>query len=129
MAEVFRTMNGVKTEKALAYLPSVGVGLDRAQAEIAANARALLEEVHAEPDYTGDGDSRITTSRGKVDRYVELNDERGDEAAAAIEFGRSGFSYQRRTKDGHTITVHVGPAEGKFILTRASGIGKRGRRR
>ena len=34
-----------------------------------------------------DGHSQITVTRGEVDSFVNLNDERGQRAAAAIEFG------------------------------------------
>jgi hypothetical protein len=47
----------------------------------AAVARGLLLAHRAE------GHSRITVTRGDVDAFVNLNDERGERAAAAIEFG------------------------------------------
>jgi hypothetical protein len=36
------------------------------------------------------GHARITVTRGTVDAFVNLDDTRGQRAAAAIEFGRSG---------------------------------------
>lgn len=47
----------------------------------AAIARGVLLAHRAE------GHSQITVTRGTVDSFVSLNDERGDVAAAAIEFG------------------------------------------
>lgn len=47
-------------------------------------AEALLRAHRAE------GHARITVSRGSVDSFVSLDDTRGQRAAAAIEFGRSG---------------------------------------
>lgn len=37
--------------------------------------------------HRAEGHSRITVTRGEVDAFVNLNDERGERAAAAIEFG------------------------------------------
>lgn len=37
-----------------------------------------------------EGHSRITVTRGSLDWWVSLDDTRGDHAAAAIEYGRSG---------------------------------------
>lgn len=37
-----------------------------------------------------EGHSRITVTRGTLDWWVSLDDTRGDHAAAAIEYGRSG---------------------------------------
>lgn len=47
----------------------------------AAVARGILLAHRAE------GHARITVTRGDVDSFVNLNDERGQHAAAAIEFG------------------------------------------
>lgn len=37
--------------------------------------------------HRAEGHSRIVVTRGDVDSFVSLNDERGDVAAAAIEYG------------------------------------------
>jgi len=52
--------------------------------EGAARAEAVLAAHHHE------GHARITVTRGSVDSFVNLDDTRGDRAAAAIEYGRSG---------------------------------------
>jgi hypothetical protein len=57
-----------------------------------------------------DGHSRITVTRGTVDAFVNLDDTRGQRAAAAIEFGRSGG---RR-----------GASQGIYAITGAFGIGR-----
>lgn len=48
-----------------------------------------------------EGHSRITVTRGSLDAFVNLDDTRGDHAAGAIEFGRSGG------RGGATQGVHA----------------------
>jgi Family of unknown function (DUF5403) len=67
-----------------AHLPGVvGAVRDVAQAG-GRRAESLLVAHRAE------GHARITVSYGSVDSFVSLDDTRGQRAAAAIEFGRSG---------------------------------------
>lgn len=49
-----------------------------------ARAEAILSAHRAQ------GHSRITVDHGSLDWFVSLDDTRGDHAAAAIEYGRSG---------------------------------------
>jgi hypothetical protein len=55
--------------------------LDQVARRIEGRASALLSQ------HRDRGHARIVSSRGKVDRFVSLDDERGYPAAAAIEFG------------------------------------------
>jgi hypothetical protein len=68
----------------VSHLPGV-VDAVRLRAEQGAeNAQSVLDMHYAE------GHSKITVTSGDVDSFVNLDDTRGDRAAAAIEFGRSG---------------------------------------
>ena len=59
------------------------------------------------------GASQITVTHGELDYFVNLDDTRGDRAAAAIEFGRSGRS----------------PSQGVRALSKAFGLTTGPRRR
>lgn len=109
MAEVYRYVNGVKFEKFLALEPGVQrstYGHARAAAEL---AQGVLDE------HAAQGHSYITMEHGDVDWYVVLNDERGQRAAAAIEYGRGPGAKN-------------GPSRGVYALALAFGLSaKRGR--
>ena len=68
----------------VAHLPGVKAEVYATAAEGQARAQAILD-AHR---YTGA--SRITLTHGSLDAFVSLDDTRGDHAAAAIEYGRSG---------------------------------------
>ena len=96
MAQVYADCN-----ETVAHLAGV-IGAVRATAQAGgARAEALLAAHRVE------GHARITVSSGDVDSFVSLDDTRGQRAAAAIEFGRSGGPR--------------GPSQGLFILRRAFG--------
>jgi hypothetical protein len=59
------------------------------------------------------GHSQITVTRGELDYFVNLDDTRGDRAAAAIEFGRGGRA----------------PSQGVRALSKAFGLTSGPRRR
>jgi len=83
------------TDDIVAHLPGV-------KAEVYATAQAgagRAEGVLAAHRY--EGHSRITVTRGSLDAFVSLDDTRGDHAAAAIEYGRSGG------RGGATQGVHA----------------------
>lgn len=96
MAEIYT----FATDAYFAHLPGVvNAVFDTAQTG-GRRAQALLAAHRAE------GHARIEVERGSIpDSFVVLSDERGQRAAAAIEFGRSG---------GPT-----GAMQGLFILRRA----------
>ena len=71
-------------ERTVAHLPTV-VGAVRATAK---RGQAGASAVLAAHRHTGDAE--ITVTHGDVDAFVNLDDSRGQQAAAAIEFGRSG---------------------------------------
>lgn len=104
MAEIYRRVNGKKTEKFLAQLDGVQATLQETADNRAAEARSLLDGRADHRTHT----SFIEVERGRVDRYVVLNDERGLLAAWSIEFGR-------RSGRG-------GGAHGLFVLTDAFGL-------
>lgn len=66
---------------AVAHQPGVIGAVHRVAQEKAAVARGVLLAHRAE------GHARIDVTRGDVDSFVTLNDERGLHAAAAIEYG------------------------------------------
>lgn len=109
MAVIYRRVGGQKLEKLLALNEGVQYELESRQLQIALRAEALLAEHRLE------GHAEITLADGKVDKYVILNDERGDKAALSIEYGR-----QART-DPETGEKY-GAMEGLFILHRASNL-------
>jgi hypothetical protein len=76
-----------------AKLPGVRAKLATTARAGAARAEAILAAHRAE------GHSRITLTRGTLDWFVNLDDTRGDRAAAAIEYGRK--------KRGVTSGVHA----------------------
>lgn len=67
-----------------------------------------------------EGHARIEIERGRIDRQIVLSDERGQEAALSIEFGRAGWI------DPETGEVW-GEMKGLFILANAAGLPKRRR--
>jgi hypothetical protein len=96
MAEVYADCN-----ETVAHLPGVADAVHDVAQQAGRRAEALLAAHHVQ------GHARIEVSRGTVDSFVALSDERGQRAAAAIEFGRSGG--QR------------GASQGLFVLRRAFG--------
>lgn len=79
----------------VAHLPGVKAAVyDKAQ-DGASRASAVLAAHHYE------GHSKITVTRGTTDAFVNLDDSRGDHAAAAIEYGRT------TGRGGSTQGVHA----------------------
>lgn len=68
----------------VSHLPGVKAAVFAKADEGAARATAILAA------HRHHGDSQITITRGDVDAFVNLDDTRGQRAAAAIEYGRSG---------------------------------------
>ena len=65
----------------VSHLPGVKAAVFHTAEKHAAIARGVLAA------HRHDGHSRIEVARGTVDSFVSLNDERGEHAAAAIEYG------------------------------------------
>lgn len=80
MAEIY----AFATDEYFAKLPGVRSTLARTAKGGAARAEAIL----AAHRYRGH--ARITVTRGALDYFVNLDDTRGQSAAAAIEYGRKG---------------------------------------
>lgn len=67
----------------ISHMPGVRKKVRSTARQGAARASAILAAHRAE------GHSRITVTYGDVDAFVNLDDTRGDRAAAAIEYGRN----------------------------------------
>ncbi|GLZ81407.1 hypothetical protein Afil01_62140 [Actinorhabdospora filicis] len=120
MPSVFRSINGVQTEKYIAKMRGVQADLRGRAFEIKARAEAILAE------HRHDGDAKIEIDKGWVDHYVILNDKRGQYAAKSIEWGRAAGSYIK-VVNGEEIEVTYGAMEGLYVLTRASNLPKKKR--
>ena len=83
MAVVYRRVRGKKTTKVIASNEGVQDELERRTFQMAATAEVLLLEHRQE------GDAEIDIERGDVDWYVILSDERCQQAAMSIEYGRA----------------------------------------
>lgn len=91
----------------------IGLAVNLAAKEIAAKAEVLKAE------HVDKGHSYITVTRGrhKVDSFVNLNDERGDQAAWAMEMG-----YVDKRFDEETESYVLREVPGQAILRRATEI-------
>ena len=114
MAVIYRYVDGVKLEKAIALNEGVQWELETRQLEIALRAEALLAEHRVE------GHAEITVDDGEIDKYVTLSDDRGDHAALSIEYGR-------QARIDPETGIAYGEMEGLYILHRASNLPKRRR--
>lgn len=72
-------------------------------------------------EHKQDGHASIETAHGRIDHYLILNDERGQDAALSIEFGRAGYI------DPETGEVW-GAMEPLYILTNAANLPRKGKR-
>ena len=72
------------TDDIVAHLPGVKAEVYAKAQEGAGRASGVLAA------HRYQGHSRITVTRGTLDAFVSLDDTRGQHAAAAIEYGRSG---------------------------------------
>lgn len=75
---------GFADDEFFAKLPGVRAELKDTADAGGDRAKSILDARRYE------GHSRITVTRGTLDWWVSLDDTRGDRAAAAIEYGRSG---------------------------------------
>ncbi|AGM12036.1 hypothetical protein SEA_GODPOWER_14 [Streptomyces phage Godpower] len=124
MAKIYSRVGGRDLEQFIALNDVVQDELDNRTFEIAVRAEGYLAETRL--DKSNGGDSFIDVERGKVDRYVVLSDERGQNAALSIEYGRAAGEYETKDKKtGETITVQYGEMEGLYILARASNLPKK----
>ena len=87
MAEIY----AFATDEYFAKLPGVRAKLAETAHKGAARAEAILVA------HRHSGDSRITVTHGELDYFVNLDDTRGQRAAAAIEYGRRGGKRGRST--------------------------------
>lgn len=89
------TIYAFATDEYFAKLPGVRGEIRRTANAGAGRAEGVLAAHRAE------GHSRITVTHGGLDYFVNLDDTRGDRAAAAIEFGRRGGRF------GVTSGIHA----------------------
>ncbi|MGW3323884.1 hypothetical protein [Streptomyces virginiae] len=132
MARIYKRARGRKIEQLIALNEGVVHELDNRTFQIAVRAEAYLlehqnyeKEVEEETGVRADGHSFIDIERGRVDRYVVLNDERGQKAALSIEYGRDAYEVERTDENGDTYTVEVGAMPGLYVLARASNLPKK----
>ena len=124
MAFIRSRVGGRQFEDFIARLPEVGHELDNRTFEIAVRAEALLAETRM--DKNSGGDSEIDVERGAINRYVVLSDERGQNAALSIEYGRAaGSKTVRDPKTGEETEITWGEMDGLYILARASNLPKK----
>ncbi|AWY07578.1 hypothetical protein SEA_YOSIF_14 [Streptomyces phage Yosif] len=120
MAKVYSSVGGKKIEKFIALNDGVQGELDNRAFEIGVRAEGYLLE------HRLDGHAQIEVERGRVDRYVVLNDERGQKAAMSIEYGRAAQEVEVTDPDtGEKTTKKVGEMEGLYILARAANLPKK----
>ncbi|APC43255.1 hypothetical protein Joe_15 [Streptomyces phage Joe] len=126
MFEIDNTVDGKDFEKFIAMMPGVAAALDDTTFEVAVKAEALLQE-HQDYDVTerNQGHSNIDIERGRVDRYVVLNDDRGQKAAMSIEYGRAAGKKTVKDKNGDKVEISWGASEGLYILAQASNLPKK----
>jgi hypothetical protein len=93
MAEIY--LNDEEMNFLISHMPGVRRQVTTTARKGAARASAILAAHHYR------GDSRITVTYGSVDAFVNLDDTRGQHAAAAIEYGR------RRGRRGTSVGVHA----------------------
>lgn len=96
MAVVYEKMGDESLDAWVAHLPGVRATLKRTAHAGAARASAILAA------HFHSGDSEINVTRGiELDYFVNLDDQRGQHAAAAIEYGR------KRGAGAPTTGVHA----------------------
>ncbi|QMP84485.1 protein of unknown function DUF5403 [Streptomyces phage Endor1] len=122
--EIDDKVKGKDFEQFIAMMPGVAGALDDTTFEVAVKAEALLQ-LHQDYDDDTDAHSSIEIERGRVDRYVVLNDERGEKAAMSIEYGRAAGKKTVRDKDGNKVEITWGESPGLFILAQASNLPKK----
>ncbi|WJN62792.1 tail completion protein [Streptomyces phage phiScoe2] len=124
MARVYDNVGGKELEKFLGMMPGVAGALDDTTFEVAVKAEALLQ-LHQDYDDDIDAHSEIDVERGRVDRYVVLNDDRGQKAAMSIEYGRAAGKKTVKDKHGNDVEVTWGAMDGLYILAQASNLPKK----
>lgn len=112
MAEIYKKIpgkGGGKIQKVIAEHDGVQDWLDEYIFHAAVRAEAILAE------HRDQGHAFIEVEAGDIDRYLILNDERGQAAAMSIEYGRAPSTRERA--DG--TVEESGGMEGLFILHKA----------
>lgn len=75
---IYQRIDGQKFEKAIARMPGVQLKVAQAATDIMSSANTILSR------YRDRGHSRVTMLRGRIDRYVVLDDTAGYGAAWKI---------------------------------------------
>lgn len=122
MAEIDRRFMGKQFEKGLAGWAPVQGWLDGFIFEAQVRAEEDLAEHRQE------GHAFIEAESGRIDRYLILNDMRGQKAAMSIEYGRRAATYQVTNPDtGEQEIVRLAAMDGLYILHKAMRARKRRR--
>jgi hypothetical protein len=108
MVNLFYNVQGARFDRYIASMIGVRDELDSVAFAAKAHADALLVE------HRHDGHAYTEVTKGKLDRYLVLNDERGQMAALSIEFGRDPYT------DPETGETDAG-MDGLYILHKATG--------
>ncbi len=108
MAEVFKRAKGMKVEKVVALHERPQNWIDTEANRIGNRAKRNLAQ------HRHEGHAYIEVTKGDVDRWVTLNDERGQSAAMSIEFGRNATMNDEGELSGGM--------RGLAVLRRAAGI-------
>lgn len=112
MSNLYERVKGRKFEEFIALIPEVQADVEDRTFEMAIHAEADLKA------HVDTGDSYVTIEHGDIDWYVVLSDERGQDAAMTIEFGRAGYVDPENGKVW-------GQMDGLFILANATRIAKK----
>lgn len=121
MAYIYKDQPGRRagTQYKIANLDGVQDYLDEFIFNAEVRAEEALQDIRGSADYTGDGDVTIEVEEGDIDRYLILNDERGQQAAMSIEYGHGEYTVEEEMPDGTTWERTVPASEGTFILHKA----------
>lgn len=113
MAEVYKTFHGMPFQEGLARWRPVQYELDDRARMMTIVARRKLREHRAE------GHSFIETEKGRIDRWVILNDTRGLSAAMSMEYGRAPDDQGKGGMDGLYILHEATGAAKKLTMPRS----------
>ncbi|MGW7434720.1 hypothetical protein [Streptomyces sp. NPDC054849] len=124
------SVEGLKLEEYLALMDGVQGEVEFTQFEIRVRAEENLQRVKQDrKSRAAVSNTSIQTERGRVDRYVVLQDIATDEqagkanSALSIELGRGAYDVTLLNPEGETVNEYtVGAMNGLYILTDAANL-------
>lgn len=119
MAEIEPKINGREIGKWLAVHKGVQAALTEHAFEIAVRAEEILKQHRA------DGHAEIDIEAGTNNRYVILSDDRGQQAALSIEYGRKEGFVLREDKHGNKWIDVLPAMDGLYVLATAATLPKK----